>query len=119
LNYIGTCDSAADAVSKIVSLDGDDAEIFKLINGVTLAVNFTKGNGYHPDNQYVRHLNVNNTGSKKIRYRTTDDAGKEIWREGLYQLSAGSSVFFIYKNEYWEVNDSGGYSRFKQTANSI
>lgn len=80
----GTCDSAADAVAKVVTC----ADFDTLIEGVTIHVKFTNGNTNRNPT-----LNVNSTGAKSIGGQPTP-----------WVFSSNVVVPFTYDGTYWRVS---------------
>ena len=87
--WYGTCSTAADNSTKVVTCAG-----FTLVTGSTIAVQFTYGSAY---DGYVS-LNVNSTGSKAIA-----DYGQYRSTTNRFAWDNGQTILFVYDGFYWEI----------------
>ena len=87
--FYGTCDTAADATAKTITVSED----FKLVTGTQVVVKFTYGNTATS----TCTLNVNNTGSKNI--------GSTGYGKLMY-LTGDGTVTFVYNGSVWNCLSS-------------
>ena len=104
-NYYGNCDTASDVAIKEVKCDNFPE---KPIKGTTITVLFT-------------NANTANKPCLKINSFEDDIAidGHYLYSSSYANWSKNSRVCFVYNGSYWDIVDSGAYSKIEQTAESI
>ena len=93
--YYGTCSTASETNSKVVTLDTD---VFSLYQGVMITVKFANANTASSPT-----LNVNSTGAIAVKLYGTTAAGNTSAKS----WNAGEAVTFVYDGSYWLLVGGG------------
>lgn len=99
--FVGTCTTAAGTQAKVATVTQIDANAnkFRLVKGVIVAIKFSYSNTYNvTDADHKITLNVNNTGAKTIYYSTSNaNTGTNTNAYGV----ANRYVYYMYDGSQW------------------
>ena len=92
--YLGVCESAADATTKVATVDNS----FSLVSGVVISIKYTNTNTYSATAESPITINANNTGAKEIYYNAS--LAPTGTNTSIYGY-AGRYITYIYDGEHW------------------
>ena len=110
--WVGTCTSAADAQTKVVTVDN----AFELEVGARICVKFTNSNSYSATAENKVSLNVNNTGARNIYYNNSNAPTGTNTNVFGY---ANRYIFYVYDGTNWVWDGSGVDNNTTYSAMSV
>lgn len=102
--YVGTCTTAANERTKVVTVDDN----FVLRKGVRVAVKFTNSNTYENVTANPITLNVNGTGAKNIWAWSTHSGAGNTGTQQSYYGYANRYIYYVYDGTYWVWDGASG-----------